>query len=91
MTKKELAKMIAKEFISDYILENGFEDFNDMCKCYQYDSKDIKAEVIAIAKQYNWYGDVEETDLYNFSDDGEMVSYKSLNQLVRNELKKQGY
>lgn len=77
MTIKELAQKVA-DYFNGVIEEEEFENFEAMKQCYWWDSNDIKDEVEAVIKDFNWYLTDDRTELYdgNFGAKDEYYSYR---------------
>ena len=88
MTYKELVKFVADEFRKDLEFE-GFDSFEEMVRCYQMDSDDIKREVVYTVNQTGRaYMDDETGEITLFDDDStEPYKYRSFIAKVRKELK----
>lgn len=82
---ENLVKIVADDFRKD-MEENGFESFQEMSRCYMWDSSDIRAEVEYIVNSSNlgYMGD-EGLVLNN----GDLCEYKDFIRLVRKSLKSQ--
>ena len=86
-TFQEAAKIVANEFIR-YMLEEDFEKFSDMKKCYQWDADDLRDEIRSI---------LEDLTSVGMWDDGTHVeigmtdiTYGEFKKMVMNELKMLG-
>lgn len=77
-------KLVADDFKATMI-EEGFETFADMKKCYWWTSEDIKEEVDAILRlaESDWGIDID-GDVNN---GGEYISYKSFMSKVYSAIK----
>ena len=51
MTIKEVAKKIAEDF-NNAVIEDGFENFKEMKRCYDWDATDIRNEIDAMLSCY---------------------------------------
>lgn len=87
MKYSDLVNIVATDFETS-CKENDFETFADMCRCYMWDSSDIKAEVQWIVNDTNtaW---MEESEI-TIDDGDEPYKYKSFISDVRKELKRRG-
>ena len=95
MTFENLAKMVADDFQEDMI-ENGFESFDEMRRCYDWEWSDVKNEVdftiSEIARKEHlalWMSD-DQTFIQLGFDDIDWRSFKKmfLNNLRTKEVKK---
>ena len=85
MRYNELVKFVATDFREE-VEENGFASFDEMTRCYQMDSSDIKAEVEAIINATKTaYMDDSGIVIFN-EENTEPYSYKTFIRLVRKEL-----
>lgn len=84
---EDLAKMVAYTF-NDDVKEFGFDDFNEMVRCYWWTSNDIKDEVDQILR-IGTNGDayVDEFDRNDVFYKGTSISYRKFNTMFRKYLK----
>lgn len=87
MTFSSLADRVAKEFRS-MMQDEGFETFNEMVRCYQWDSDDIKDEVDYILRNLEVDAYIDEEDKnYVYLNTYECISYLKFSRMFRKHLK----
>lgn len=87
MTLAKLIDIVVNDFKKS-MLDEGFESFNEMAKCYMWDSSDIKQEVSSIINdQNNAYMDEESGEITINDDSIEPYKYKMFIAKVRKALK----
>ena len=87
MDYRELVKVVVDDFVEE-IVDNGFDTFADMARCYQMESEDIRTEVASV---------INSTKEAFFGEDGvivifgeEPIKYRSFIADVRKDLKSKG-
>ena len=86
MTYDGLVEMVVTCFLED-VKEGGFESFDEMVKCYMFDSKDIKREVEYLIN-FSGYAWLDEEGITIFGDDSYYpYPYRKFIASVRNHLK----
>lgn len=86
MTFNELAKMVADEF-KETMIDEGFNTFNEMCRCYEWDAQDIKEEVNFILNEISSKLWKEKKETVWMSDDFSFIQL-NLNDMSWREFKK---
>lgn len=87
MTFIKLAKIVADDFMQT-MNEQGFESFDEMKRCYWWDSNDIKAEVDSILQsvcEADAY--IDEVDGSDVILDGGIIPYRKFSAMWRKYLK----
>ena len=78
MTLEDLAKVVADDFKAT-MLDEGFNSFAEMARCYAWDSADIKDEVNAIIGSVDAY--IDEVDGTEVIFDDDMISYRKFSAM----------
>lgn len=93
MTIKELARLVSDDF-QKTMNEEGFETFNEMRRCYCWETQDIKEEVSSIINEISakvWEERKETVFMYDdYSTviaDGEDMSWRDFKKLIFENLK----
>ncbi len=81
----QLATVVAKDFVAT-MKEEGFESFNDMSRCYMWNSSDIQEEIKHIIEDItNAY--IDEDRSLVILDSSEDIAYKDFKKLVLSKIK----
>lgn len=91
MTYTALVRRVVDYFV-EAILEEGFESFGEMSRCYGWDSKDIKEEIVCVINdtQKAYADDCGDITIYDDGSD-EPYAYRPFITAIRKQLKTLGF
>ena len=87
MTFEKLAKLVAEDF-QRTMDEEGFETFNEMKKCYDWEAQDIKEEVESIISELNKRAYEENGETFYMSDDYTFIQIGIIDEMSWRDFKK---